>query len=100
MGIYEVVSRLENLRREIRTRNNVFMVVFLVVFILGFFGGPVLGTLFPIVFIMLFVGCIPFAILGNKKSQEFISSSLWLQCWESFLKIRSIYGIRVLHLTQ
>lgn len=71
MGIYEVISRLETLRREIRTRNNVFMVVFLVVFILGFFGGPVLGTLFPIVFIMLFVGCIPFAILGNKKSQEF-----------------------------
>ena len=71
MGAYEIISRLETLRREIRTRNNVLIVSFLGIFLAGMFGGPILGFFAPFLFILLFVVVFVFGILGNNKSKEF-----------------------------
>lgn len=74
MGIYEVISRLETLRREIRTRNNILVAIFLVGFI------PFFASLFlesglsqvgpALLFLVLVVIAIA-AMLGRKKSKEF-----------------------------
>lgn len=71
MGTYEIISRLEILRRKIRTRDSVLMVSFLGIFLTGMFGGPILRAFAPILFILLFVVAFVFGILGNNPSKEF-----------------------------
>lgn len=74
MGIYEVILRLETLRREIRTRNNVIVVAFLVGFLPFFasmFFGAGLGLAAPVLFILLFVIITIAVMFGGKKSKEF-----------------------------
>lgn len=74
MGIYEVISRLETLRREIRTRNNIIMAIFLAgffVFFASMFGGAISGSLAPALFILCFIVAAASAIFGNSKSKEF-----------------------------
>lgn len=71
MGAYELISRLETLRKEIRTRDNVLMVSFLGIFLAGMFGGPVLRMLAPFLFILLFVGAFVYGMLRHNISKEF-----------------------------
>ncbi|MDE5872943.1 MAG: DUF3137 domain-containing protein [Lachnospiraceae bacterium] len=72
MGTYEIISRLETLRKEIRIRNNVIIVSLLVVFLVG---GPILGTISPVLSILLFILWFVVALLygmhANNKSKEF-----------------------------
>ena len=71
MGAYELISRLETLRREIRTQYNILIGSFLGVFLVAMFGGPILGMLAPFLFILLFVVAFVFGIRANSKSKEF-----------------------------
>ncbi len=71
MGAYELISRLETLRREIRTQYYILIGSFLGVFLAAMFGGVILGMLAPFLFILLFVAVIVFGLRANNKSKEF-----------------------------
>lgn len=72
MGVYEVISRLETLRREIRSQSITFIIIFVAAVLVSTFGGPIMG-MFAAVFIIavITVGVVPFAISATKKTREF-----------------------------
>ncbi|MDE5872942.1 MAG: DUF3137 domain-containing protein [Lachnospiraceae bacterium] len=78
MGTYEIISRLETLRKKIRTQYNVLIVSYLAMFPICIFGGiwgDFFGVFAPVLAFFLFAFLIVmfslFVIFGNGKSKEF-----------------------------
>ncbi|MCM1084330.1 MAG: DUF3137 domain-containing protein [Clostridium sp.] len=75
MGAYEIVSRLEKLRKEINFRNHIFMIVFFVTFFAGIFismfGSEGFQAFIGLMFFLAFIVAFVFGMHGNNKIKEF-----------------------------